>query len=250
MQPLVGCKFVRRHLIYHHDCNLHYLQFVGVSESRYKSHRSPLQSVVRHIVKVERPDCHACSCSLNGLYRLHDPRPAAFREVVILQTWRHRLCRTRSSGRVNKALSCATLAVSTESRWPCTSWPRAPGCATFICHQGHSPLSATLQCFVSEAFGFGIRLLASCCSVGSIRQSRTKRVRRCATTIMQSARVNVHLIDSCYLMRLTVNDRVYRVQRLVLVVADAASPCSSLPSSTGELATAEMERKVREKGPS
>jgi hypothetical protein len=103
---------------------------------------------------------------------------------------------------------------------------------------------------VSETIKFEIRLLAKRCDVGSIGQSRAKRVRRCATTIMQAARVSHHSIDSCCANRLTVNDWVYRLHRLVLFVADAASPRSSLPGSTGELATAEIERKVRENGPS
>jgi hypothetical protein len=67
---------------------------------------------------------------------------------------------------------------------------------------------------------------------------------------MQPAGVNHQSIDLCCSNRLTVNDWVYRLHWLVLFVADAASPRSSLPGSTGELATAEMERKVRENGPS
>lgn len=51
--------------------------------------------------------------------------------------------------------------------------------------------------------------------------------------------------------QLTVNDWVHRVHRLVLLAAAAAAlPSSSLPGSTGEFATAEIERRVRENGPS
>ena len=63
-------------------------------------------------------------------------------------------------------------------------------------------------------------------------------------------RVNNRSIKLSCSNPLTVNDWRYQVHRLVLLAADLAAPCSSLPGSTGELVAAEMERKVRENGPS
>jgi len=63
-------------------------------------------------------------------------------------------------------------------------------------------------------------------------------------------KVNHRSVELSCSSPLTLNDWRYQLQRLVLPAADAAAPCSSLLGSTGESVVAEMERKVRENGPS
>lgn len=74
---------------------------------------------LQHVVWVKQHNGHARLAipvsSSDSETAMHDPKTAAFREVVIHPTWRPRLCSNRELGRMNLALHLALHSiVSTE----------------------------------------------------------------------------------------------------------------------------------------